>query len=107
MLAWRSLAVQSRLRRARQSFLSDAQQSLVEALNRLDPMLMRRSPQYHVDIAATYIPQGNIELACTHALQAATIVAQVKAQTVFHRLVHSRLLVTLDSTPFFRVCTSF
>ncbi|HEU5382853.1 MAG TPA: BTAD domain-containing putative transcriptional regulator [Ktedonobacteraceae bacterium] len=72
------------------SFLQDAQNSLIEALDRLNPALIRRSPQYHVDIAATYIPQGDIELACNHALQATTIVAQIKAQTVLQRLLTLR-----------------
>ncbi len=62
----------------------------MDALNRLDPTLLRRAPQYHIDLAATYIPQGNIELACNHALAATTIVAQIKAQTVLERLLTLR-----------------
>ncbi len=72
------------------SFLRDAQLSLIDALSMLDPTLIRRAPQYHIDIAATYIPQGDIELACHHALQATTIVAQIKAQTVLQRLLTLR-----------------
>ncbi len=72
------------------SFLREAQSALMDALNRLDPTLLRRAPQYHIDLAATYIPQGNIELACNHALAATTIVAQIKAQTVLERLLTLR-----------------
>jgi hypothetical protein len=59
-------------------------------MTHLDPTLMRRQPTFHIDIAATYVPQGEVELACTHALQAVTIVAQIKAQTVLQRLLTLR-----------------
>lgn len=71
-------------------FLRDAQNALLDALNDLNPALLRRVPQFHVDLAATYIPQGNVEGACSHALQATTMIAQIKAQTVLQRLLTLR-----------------
>lgn len=68
----------------------EAQKALKEALELLDPNLMRRQPNLLTDLAGTYIQQNEIEQACEIAVQAATITAQIKSPTVLQRLISFR-----------------
>ena len=60
------------------------------ALELLDPTLMRRQPTYLADLASVDIRQGEIEEACERANQAVAIAVQIKSQMVTERLLTLR-----------------
>ncbi len=72
------------------SFLVDAQHALTDALDLLNPALMRRRPNLLADLAGTYVRQKNVEAACEHAIEAVTLASQIKSKVVLQRLVSLR-----------------
>jgi tetratricopeptide (TPR) repeat protein len=70
--------------------LGKAQKALTNALELLDPALMRRQPTYLADLASTYIRQGEVGKACEQAIQAVAIAAQIKSRMVTERLLTLR-----------------
>lgn len=72
------------------SFLSQAQQVLKDALARLDPAKIQRGTALLIDVADTYMQQGEIGVACENATQALSIIAQTKSHTATQRLLTLR-----------------
>ena len=70
----------------RSALLLNAKNSLTNALELLDPTLMRRRPTYLADLASVNIRQGEIEEACERANQTIAIAVQIKSQMVTERL---------------------
>jgi tetratricopeptide (TPR) repeat protein len=70
----------------RSALLLNAKNSLIKALELLDPTLMRRRPTYLADLASVDIRQGEIEKACERATQSVAIAVQIKSQMVTERL---------------------
>lgn len=69
------------------SFLTNGQNALKEALARLAPGRIQRQPVLLIDLASTYILQGDIETACEYAIQAIPLTDQIKSQAAFRRLL--------------------
>jgi len=72
------------------TFVSQAQRVLADALAKLDPTKIQRRPTLLIDIAGTYIQQGDLESACENATQALSIMAQTKSHTASQRLLALR-----------------
>jgi hypothetical protein len=68
------------------TFLTQAQQSLKEALALIDPALLGWQCGMHTDLAGTYARQGILEQAYLHATQALTLIPHIKSQTEVQRL---------------------
>jgi hypothetical protein len=60
---------------------------LIDALTLLDPARLQRRPTLLIDLAGTYVQQGDVEAACGYAIQALSILAQTESQTVAKRLL--------------------
>ncbi len=71
-------------------FVVDARQVLTDALSQLHPTLMRRQPIYLADIAGTFVRQREVEEACSQAIKALAITAQIKSQPVLQRVLTIR-----------------
>ncbi len=69
------------------TFLRTAQKALIDALTLLDTTRLQRRPTLLIDLAGTYVQQGDVEGACGYAIQALSILAQTKSQTVAKRLL--------------------
>ena len=71
-------------------FLSEAQISLKEALLSLSMAQIQRQPTLSIDMANTFLQQGEYEEASRLAIQAAIVTAQTKSQMVTKRLITLR-----------------
>jgi transcriptional regulator with XRE-family HTH domain/tetratricopeptide (TPR) repeat protein len=71
-------------------FLSNAQRALKDALARLEASMLQRRPALLIDIASTYTHQGEIEKACEYAIQAVTIIKQIRSKAAIKRLLALR-----------------
>lgn len=74
----------------RRTFSANAQEALTEAIAVLDPVLTRRKPNLLADVAGTYIQTRNIEQACSIAIEAVTMIDQIKSQVVLQRILDLR-----------------
>jgi transcriptional regulator with XRE-family HTH domain len=72
------------------TFIHQAQQVLTDALAKLDPAKIQRRPTLLIDIAGTYMQQGNVGSACENATQALSIMAQTKSHAASQRLLALR-----------------
>jgi tetratricopeptide (TPR) repeat protein len=67
-----------------------AEKVLCEALTIIEPDRIRHKSIILVDLARTYMQQGEIEEACQYASQALVIILQVKSARVFQRVLNFR-----------------
>ncbi|MBE3560452.1 MAG: hypothetical protein IMW89_14695 [Ktedonobacteraceae bacterium] len=72
------------------AFLAQAQKALEDALNSLLPSMLHHRPTLLIDLASIYTQQGEVEAACAHALQATTILAQMRSGVGTQRLLALR-----------------
>ena len=72
------------------SFLVSAQNALRDALDFLNPTLMRRRPNLLADLAGTYVRQKEVEAACKHAIEAVKVASQIESKVVTQRLISLR-----------------
>jgi transcriptional regulator with XRE-family HTH domain len=76
-------------------FLEKARSVLLDALTSLDPLLKQRQPTFLMDLADTYVLQGEVEEACRRANQALTLASEIKLQKVVKRLHELRQNLTV------------
>jgi DNA-binding SARP family transcriptional activator len=69
------------------SYLTEAQTALERALSSLESTYLRERSISHIDLATTYLVQGEIQEACTHALQSATLTQETKSHVILQRLL--------------------
>jgi DNA-binding SARP family transcriptional activator len=67
-----------------------ARQALVQAIEMLDTITARRKPRLLIDLAQTYVQQGDIEAACTTSLQATDLLRSIKSPVTQGRLLSLR-----------------
>ncbi|HEU5376914.1 MAG TPA: BTAD domain-containing putative transcriptional regulator [Ktedonobacteraceae bacterium] len=67
-----------------------AQAALQNALRLLDPSMKRRQPTLFIDLAGTYVQQGEIEQACGYAFQAIDFIKHINSKVVLQRLLMLR-----------------
>ena len=60
--------------------------ALQQALALLDPQAIRRQSTLFTDIGIAYTQQGNVQHACTFAIQALAITTQTKSLSVLERV---------------------
>jgi hypothetical protein len=70
--------------------LRNAQTALKAAIASPDPTLARRQPYYVLDLAGTYIQQGEIEEACHELLHVVNMPFQMRSYTALKRLMELR-----------------